>query len=249
MHRLPPLVPETKAGKLQIYLQEAFYNEKVVVTRTDRKASRKIVQGLIQIIMHNIVSQRGGQLYSEKLYPAGSTATQTKIGKADEYDYNIVLNDNVYIGSDDVHHPYDRTQKYKFKNSYETKCLSVHFKADHYIQEHDKIPNGYVKVFSDNNAANYLKNLTHKGEIVPRWVQEDLYKRVETALREMGLNDVIRLQCIPHGPAITMIVKDPKIGHEISVDLSASIQTDIEVRVHGWPRNATREFLDEEHID
>ena len=38
MHRLPPLVPETKAGKLQMYLQEAFYNEKVVVTRTDRKA-------------------------------------------------------------------------------------------------------------------------------------------------------------------------------------------------------------------
>ena len=115
MHRLPPLVPETKPGKLQMYLQEAFYNEKVVVTRTDRKASRIIVQELIQIIMHNIVSQRGGQLYSKKLHSAGSTATQTKIGKADEYDYNIVLNDNVYIGSDEVDHPYDRTQKYKFK--------------------------------------------------------------------------------------------------------------------------------------
>ena len=115
MHRLPPLVPETKAGKLQMYLQEAFYNEKVVVTRTDRKASRIIVHELIQIIMHNIVSQRGGQLYSKKLHSAGSTATQTKIGKADEYDYNIVLNDNVYIGSDEVDHPYDRTRKYKFK--------------------------------------------------------------------------------------------------------------------------------------
>lgn len=60
---------------------------------------------------------------------------------------------------------------------------------------------------------------------------------------------VIRLQSIPHGPAITMIVKHPKIGHEISVDLSASIQTDIEVGIHGWPRNATRQVLDEEHID
>ena len=75
------------------------------------------------------------------------------------------------------------------QNSDRPKDLRIHFKADHYVQEHDKIPNGYVKVFSDNNAANYLKNLTFKGEIVPRWVQEDLYKRVETALRESGLND------------------------------------------------------------
>ena len=117
MHRFPPLVPEEKDEKLQLYLQEAFFNEKVVVTRTDRKASRKIVQQLIKKeIMNKIVGQRGGNLYSKALHSAGSTATQTKIGKADEYDYNIVLNDrDVWIGNDEVVHPGLRSRYYKFK--------------------------------------------------------------------------------------------------------------------------------------
>lgn len=46
-----------------------------------------------------------------------------------------------------------------------------------------------------------------------------------------------------------MIVKDPNIEHWISVDLSASIRTDIPVSVHGWPRKATRQVLDETLID
>lgn len=45
-----------------------------------------------------------------------------------------------------------------------------------------------------------------------------------------------------------MIVTPPNIDHRISVDLSASVKTDIPVGVYGWPRNATRQVLDDEHI-
>ena len=111
MHRPPPLTPETHKQRLQMYLQEAFYLEKVMVTRTDRKDSRKVVQELLQKIMRNIEGQRGGEIYSRKLQSAGSTATQTKIGKADEFDFNIVMKD-IYF---DEFQFSNRSRRYKIK--------------------------------------------------------------------------------------------------------------------------------------
>ena len=48
IHRPPPLSPESRGEKLQLYLQDAYYKEKVMVTRTDRKKSRKLVQSLLE---------------------------------------------------------------------------------------------------------------------------------------------------------------------------------------------------------
>ena len=94
MHRDAPLGPRKKKQRLQMYLQDAFYLNQVFVERSDRLASRKVVQKHLRQIMHNVIGQRDGELYSKKLRPAGSTATQTKIGKADEYDYNVVLQES-----------------------------------------------------------------------------------------------------------------------------------------------------------
>ena len=46
-----------------------------------------------------------------------------------------------------------------------------------------------------------------------------------------------------------MTLKHPGIDHDISIDFSASIETEISVGVHGWPRQATRNVLSEKQID
>ena len=46
-----------------------------------------------------------------------------------------------------------------------------------------------------------------------------------------------------------MFVKHFDVDHEISIDLSASIETDISVGIYGWPRPATRHVLSEAQIE
>ena len=96
IHRPPPLAPEPLKEKLQLYLEEAYYMEKVVVTRTDRRKARVLVLDLLKKIMSDVTTQKHGEIYSAKIQPAGSTSTQTKIVKADEFDFNIVLKQKFY---------------------------------------------------------------------------------------------------------------------------------------------------------
>ena len=93
-----------------MYLQDAFYQNQVLVERSDRLTSRKVVQKHLRQIMHNVIGQRGGELYTKKLRAAGSTATQTKVGKADEYDYNVVLQES-YIGELTARYPDNNGRK------------------------------------------------------------------------------------------------------------------------------------------
>jgi len=91
MHKEPPLYQSNNLDlRLQSYL-EAYNRQQVEVTRTNRQKCRNLTQTVLKEIMARIVSQTHGNLYTEKIRPAGSTSTQTKIGKMDEFDYNVVL--------------------------------------------------------------------------------------------------------------------------------------------------------------
>ena len=56
------------------------------------------------------------------------------------------------------------------------------------------------------------------------------------------------MKCVPTGPAITMFITHSNVDHEISIDLSASIETDIPVGIYGWPRPETGKVLSPEQI-
>ena len=52
--------------------------------------------------------------------------------------------------------------------------------------DHDgiNIPNGYCTPEHSNIAAHNLTRLSHNQELIPRWVQQDLYKKIKNALAE-----------------------------------------------------------------
>lgn len=83
-----------KKQMLHAYLN-AYYQEKVLVLRDDQRKSRKTVQKEIQIIQEEI--EEDHILRETEIIPAGSTATQTKVNKANEYDFNLVLDDEDII--------------------------------------------------------------------------------------------------------------------------------------------------------
>ena len=75
-------------------LQTAKYNKlldryinKAVPTATDKKESKFKVHKLLQDIL-----QVEDSIYNGSLEGAGSTSTNTKVGKADEFDINLHLN-------------------------------------------------------------------------------------------------------------------------------------------------------------
>ena len=70
----------------------AFYDNEVQVKSEDRKASVATVRDTLFEIMENVRNQPGGDFYSPNLRKAGSHAGKTKIGKADEFDWNIPMN-------------------------------------------------------------------------------------------------------------------------------------------------------------
>ena len=46
------------------------------------------------------------------------------------------------------------------------------------------IPNGYTAPKHLNNAPWSVKKLSHNHQLIPRWVQEDLYEKIQNALLE-----------------------------------------------------------------
>ena len=67
--------------------------------------------------------------------------------------------------------------------------LDIHLRPSDVVQGNEPIPNGYVKVYIDNNASNLVKRLSYRMQLVPRYVQEDMYRRIEQALEEEQLTD------------------------------------------------------------
>ena len=78
----------TENEKLRAYLN-AFYLEKALVMRDDHRKSRKCVQEVITAIQRKLTTFHN--FCDAAILPAGSTATQTKVIQANEYDFNLVV--------------------------------------------------------------------------------------------------------------------------------------------------------------
>ena len=79
-----------RSSKLQEYMEE-FYDNDVKVDKDDRKISVAIVRETLLTMMAYVRRQLGGEFYNPGLTKAGSHAVNTKIGKADEFDWGVSL--------------------------------------------------------------------------------------------------------------------------------------------------------------
>ena len=87
----PPVTEIQNPSKVQVYMDE-FYENNVKVKKDDRKESVATVRETLSTIMEHVRRQTGGEIYNPGLRKAGSHAVQTKIGKADEFDWSVPLN-------------------------------------------------------------------------------------------------------------------------------------------------------------
>ena len=77
-------------NRRQTYVSNLY--QQINPDSADRKASAERVRDIMKKVMDHVRSQPGGKIYSADLRKAGSHAANVKIGKADEFDWNVNLN-------------------------------------------------------------------------------------------------------------------------------------------------------------
>lgn len=225
----------------QLYVK-GLYEKHVAVQPDDRKESVKVVKGTMDKIMHHVRGQEGGKYYSPNLVTAGSYASKTKIGKADEFDYVVPLN------VDDVKAKQRGTLPYKFdeQSGAKPKRLKANCKLVDVQRPKDAIPKGYASVSAPEGHV--PSSWTHHGDIIPQLVQKDLHQKMEYAIKDLGLDKKgVNLSREAHGPALTAKIKRPG-KHDIDVDIAPSIPSNLPMAPNSWPRPATRKALSESQI-
>ena len=73
----------------QTYVSNLY--QLINISADDRKKSMEKVRDTMTKIMAHVRGQPGGKIYSADLRKAGSHAAKLKIGKADEFDWNVNL--------------------------------------------------------------------------------------------------------------------------------------------------------------
>ena len=51
------------------------------------------------------------------------------------------------------------------------------------------VPNGYVAPMHHNDSPRNLKEHSYCHQLIPRWVQEDLYEKVDEAINEIDFGE------------------------------------------------------------
>ena len=67
-----------------------YYHEDVIPSSNDKKKSKALVNEKLRSILDNL--DEGRSIYNGSLEGAGSSATNTKVNKADEFDMTLHLN-------------------------------------------------------------------------------------------------------------------------------------------------------------
>ena len=72
-----------------------YYHEDVIPSSNDKKKSKALVNEKLRSILDNLEEEEedgGRSIYNGSLEGAGSSATNTKVNKADEFDMTLHLN-------------------------------------------------------------------------------------------------------------------------------------------------------------
>lgn len=226
----------------QLYLSN-YHEVHARVSKDDMKESVAVVRDTMGKIMEHVRNQEDGKIYAPNMVKAGSTAVKTKIGKANEFDYNVPLNIR------DVEVKDRGPLNYKFQNP--NGVSSKHMKADVKLVDtpnsKKQIPNGYASASVPNGKV--PSKLTKNGDIIPRYVQKDLHEKMEKAIKDLKLDRKgVSLSKDAHGPALTATIKQPG-KHDINVDVTPSLPSNVPVTANCWPRPDTRKALTGSQID
>lgn len=228
-----------------------FYKTNVMVSKEDRKESVGKCRDTLNKIMDHVRKQEDGKIYSTDIRKAGSHATRTKVKKADEFDVNISLTLPVadvktkgtvnYIYKDNLN-PRDPKSASPENLNVKREMTAVPKGRQHHI------PIGYAAVKAKENEK-IASKVTHNGDIIPRKVQEDLYSKMNTAIKDLDLKGV-HISRNSHGPALTLTKTGSKGKHDINIDVTTTIgDKHIPVGVYGWPRPDTSKVLPQDTID
>ncbi|XP_060560429.1 uncharacterized protein LOC132720321 isoform X1 [Ruditapes philippinarum] len=210
-----------------------FYERNVKVDKSDMTMSRNIVDTTLNKLMSNVRDQRGGTMFNPNVIKAGSVPINAKIGKADEFDTNIELN---VIPKDIRQHG---TVNFGYVTNDDTASLKV--KRDLCL-ETKIIPEGFATVKVEKGSV--PNTLLHDNYIIPCKIKQDLFNKIETAKKDLSLSNV-DISSKAHGPALTLTIYPDRysgVKHDINVDITLSIKSDISVTDHGWPRPATKSY-------
>ncbi|KAL3836106.1 hypothetical protein ACJMK2_021559 [Sinanodonta woodiana] len=235
-----------KLKSMQRYL-ENYYRIKSDVKPEDKSASFEFVRSKILQILSDVRKQEGGEIFKCELRNAGSNANELKIGKADEFDFNIPVEVKVLEVKRTGTVPYIFKDKEKQKEEGpSSKNMNVKRELKYEPGGKYPIPKDYAVLVVDIGASPTLSDLCVSDHLIAHHLQQRLYSCIRKAITGMKGID---LNAEAHGPAITMNMHPPG-GHQISVDLTMVIDCkDITVKEYNWPRPDTHKHLSRKVIE
>lgn len=193
---------------------------RIEVPLQDQKVSQKIVKNYLEALKKCF----GDGVFEKTFTPSGSYSTDTKIRKADEFDYDVPLkysSEEIGINKEGkIFDYYNQSQK--------TPSLNVRVSVIR-SNEYESIPCCYADVWVERDEE--------KETIYARKIQEQLYEYMQCAVKKLENVDLNRFA---HGSAVTVTIKEPE-QHHINVDISPSMKTkQITLTDYKWPRLQTK---------
>ncbi|KAK3592748.1 hypothetical protein CHS0354_016504 [Potamilus streckersoni] len=224
-----------------------YYRVKSDVKPEDKDASFEFARSRLLKILSDVRKQEGGEIFKCELRNAGSNATELKIGKADEFDFNIPVDVKVLEVKRTGTVPYIFKDKEKQTGEGpSSKNMNVKRELKYEPGGKYPIPKDYAVLVVDKSASPTINELCVENHLIAHYLQQRLYFCIRNVIKEMKDID---LNAEAHGPAITMNMHPPD-GHHISVDLTMVIDwKHITVKEYDWPRPETQKHLSRKVIE
>ncbi|OWF38395.1 Protein mab-21-like 3 [Mizuhopecten yessoensis] len=208
-----------------------YCDKKVLMKGDETKRSVAKVLPLVDEILR-YVNSRDRRFLIQPL-KVGSYNTHLKVKKADEFDYNVIVDVGKLVWAP------GKTRYYGFNNTgdkvVEKKGYAL---PDPPVgQSFTKI--GYLKKQWEADGLNDgVASMTFDDDIVPIKVKRWFKSLVGEAVNQPKFRNLITTDRISSSPATTLSVKFPDIHYPISIDLCPMIESQLEFKPEfHWPRS------------
>ncbi|OWF38397.1 protein mab-21-like 3 [Mizuhopecten yessoensis] len=203
-----------------------YCDKKVLMKRDETKRNVTKVLPLVDEILRYVHS-RDRRFLIQPL-KVGSYNTQLKVEKADEFDYNVIVDVGKLVWGP------GKTRYYGFNN---TRDKVVEKKG--YALPDPPVGQGFIEIgrLKQQWEADGMKSMTCEDDIVPIKVKRIFKALVGEAVNQPKYRNLITTDRISSSPATTLSVKFPDIHYPISIDLCPMIESQVEFRSEfHWPR-------------
>ncbi|XP_033733572.1 protein mab-21-like 3 [Pecten maximus] len=207
-----------------------YCDEKVLMKRNETKRNVKEVLPLVNEILR-YVNARDKRFLIQPLR-MGSYDTHLKVEKADEFDYNVIVDVGKLIWGPGKTRYYgfnDTRDQVVGKNGYALPSPPV----GQYFIEIGSIK----KKWEADGLEDGVSSMTFDNDIVPIKVKRRFKSLVGEAVNQPKFRNMITTDRISASPATTLSVQFPDIPYPISIDLCPMIEGQLEFKPEfNWPR-------------